>query len=115
MKKYTRFENIDNVIYENNIIQFYGEELMEFKSFCDAVFGVDMQNLEADCHQNKYRVNDVEAEQYGFTILAEYICKTFGIKYIRSMQFCDDILRIKNFYRDNDDKCVVVRNGSYHV
>ena len=115
MKKYTRFENIDDVIYENNIIQLYGEEVMEFKSFCDAVFGVDMQNLEADCFQNKYYVNDTEVEPYGFTILAEYIRKTFGINRIRSMQFCDGILRIKNFYTDNDGKAAVVRNGKNHV
>lgn len=115
MKKYTRFENIDDVIYENNIIQLYGEELMEFKSFCDAVFGVDMQNLEADCHQNKYHVNDVEAEQYEFIILSKYIKKRFGIESIRSMQFCDGVLSIKNFYTDNGDKFLVVRNGKSHV
>ena len=115
MKKYTRFENIDDVIYENNIIQLYGDEVMEFKSCCDAVFGVDMQNLEADCFQNKYYVNDTEVEPYGFTILAEYIRKTFGINRIRSMQFCDGILRIKNFYTDNDGKAAVVRNGKNHV
>lgn len=115
MKKYTRFENIDDVICENNIIQLYGEELMEFKSFCDAVFGVDVKELESDCYKNKYYVNDTEGEPYGFTILSEYIRKTFGIKKIFSMQFCDGILRIKNFYINNDDKCVVVRNGNYHV
>lgn len=115
MKKYTRFENIDDVMYENNIIQLYGDEVMEFKSFCDAVFGVDVKELEADCHQDKYYVNDTEEEPYGFTILAEYIRKTFGINRIRSMQFCDGILRIKNFYTDNDNKCVVLRNGKYHV
>ena len=114
MKKYTRFENIDDVIYENNIIKLYGDEVMEFKSFCDAVFGVDVKELEADCYQNKYNVNDIEVEPYGFIILVEYIRKTFGINRIRSMQFCDGILIIKNFYTDNDDKCVVVRNGTYH-
>lgn len=115
MKKYTRFENIDNVMYENNIIQLYGDEVMEFKSFCDAIFGVDVKELETDCHQNKYRVNDVEGEPYGFTILAEYIRKTFGINRIRSIQFCDGILRIKNFYTDNDGKSVLVCNGKSHV
>ena len=115
MKKYTRFENIDDVIYENNIIQLYEDEVMEFKSFCDTVFGVDVKELETDCHQNKYYVNDTEGEPYGFTILAEYIRKTFGINRIRSIQFCDGILRIKNFYTDNNDKCVVLRNGKYHI
>ena len=115
MKKYTRFENIDNVMYENNIIQLYGDEVMEFKSFCDAVFGVDVKELESDCHQDKYYVNDTEGEPYGFTILAEYIRKTFGIDRIRSMQFCDGILRIKNFYTDNNGKYVVVHNGKYHT
>ena len=115
MKKYTRFENIDDVICENNIIHLYGEELIEFKSFCDAVFGVDVKELESDCYKNKYYVNDTEGEPYGFTVLAEYIRKTFGIKKFFSMQFCDGILRIKNFYINNDDKCVVVRNGKYHV
>ena len=115
MKKYTRFENIDDVIYENNTIQLYGDEVMEFKSFCDAVFGVDVKELESDCHQDKYYVNDTEGEPYGFTILAEYIRKTFGINRIRSMQFCDGILSIKNFYTDNDNKCVVMRNGKNHV
>ena len=105
MKKYTRFENIDDVIHENNIIQLYEDEVMEFKSFCDAVFGVDVKELEADCHQNKFYVNDTEGEPYGFTILADYIRKTFGINRIRSIQFCDGILRIKNFYTDNNDKC----------
>ena len=114
MKKYTRFENINDVIYENNIIQLYGDEVMEFKSFCDAVFGVDVKELEADCFQNKYYVNDTEGELYGFAILVEYIRKTFGIDRIRSMQFCDGILIIKNLYTDNDNKCVVVRNGTYH-
>ena len=115
MKKYTRFENIDDFIYENNIIQLYGDEVMEFKSFCDAVFGVDVKELESDCYKNKYYVNDTEGEPYGFTILAEYIRKTFGINRIRSMQFCDGILRIKNFYTDNDGKAAVVRNGKNHV
>ena len=114
MKKYTRFENIDNVMCENNIIQLYGDEVMEFKSFCDAVFGVDVKELETDCHQDKYYVNDTERDPYGFTILAEYIRKTFGINRIISMQFCDGILRIKNFYTDNNGKCVVVLNGKYH-
>lgn len=115
MKKYTRFENIDDVIYENNIIQLYGDEVMEFKSFCDAVFGVDVKKLEMDCHQDKHYVNDTEGEPYGFAILAEYIYKTFGIEKICSIQFCDGILRIKNFYTDNDNKCVFVRNGTYHI
>ena len=115
MKKYTRFENIDDVIYENNIIQLYGDEVIEFKSFCDVVFGVDVKELESDCHQNKFYVNDTEGEPYGFTILAEYIRKTFGINRIRSMQFCNGILRIKNFYTDNDNKSVVLRNGKNHV
>ena len=115
MKKYTRFENIDDVIYENNTIQLYGDEVMEFKSFCDAVFGVDVKELEADCHQNKYYVNDTEGEPYGFTILAEYIRKTFDINRIRSMQFRDGVLSIKNFYTDNDGKATAVRNGKNHV
>ena len=115
MKKYTRFENIDDFIYENNIIQLYGDEVMEFKSFCDAVFGVDVKELEADCHQDKYYVNDTEGEPYGFTILAEYIRKTFGINRIRSMQFRDGVLSIKNFYTDNDGKATAVRNGKNHV
>ena len=115
MKKYTIFENIDDVIYENNIIQLYGEEVIEFKSFCDAVFGVDVKELEADCFQNKYNVNDTEVEPYGFTIIAEYIRKTFGINRIRSMQFRDGVLSIKNFYTDNDGKAAVVRNGKNHV
>ena len=114
MKKYTRFENIDNVIYENNIIKLYEDEIIEFKSFCDAVFGVDVKELETDCHQGKYYVNDTEVELYGFAILVEYIHKTFGINRIRSIQFCDGILRIKNLYTDNDGKSVVVRNGTYH-
>ena len=114
MKKYTRFENIDDVIYENNRIQLYEDEVMEFKSFCDAVFGVDVKELDSDCHQDKYYVNDTEGEPYGFTILAEYIRKTFGINRIRSMQFRDGVLSIKNFYTDNDNKAVVVRNGTYH-
>ena len=115
MKKYTRFENIDDVIYENNRIQLYEDEVMEFKSFCDAVFGVDVKELDSDCHQDKYYVNDTEGEPYGFTILAEYIRKTFGINRIRSMQFRDGVLSIKNFYTDNDGKAAVVRNGKNHV
>lgn len=115
MEKYTRFENIDDIIYENHIIKLYGEELMMFKSFCDAVFDEYVKELESDCYQNKYYVNDTEVEPYGFTILAEYIRKTFGIENIRSMQFCDGVLRVKNYYTDNDDEFVVVRDGKYHV
>ena len=113
MKKYTRFENIDDVICENNTIQLYGDEVMEFKSFCDVVFGVDVKELEG--FQNKYNVNDTEVEPYGFTILAEYIRKTFGINRILSIQFRDGVLSIKNFYTDNDGKVEIVRNGKNHV
>ena len=93
----------------------FGERWIAVALTVDAVFGVDVKELEADCFQNKYNVNDTEVEPYGFTIIAEYIRKTFGIDRIRSMQFRDGVLSIKNFYTDNDGKAAVVRNGKNHV
>lgn len=115
MEKYTRFENIDDMICESHIIKLYGEELMMFKSFCDAVFGGYVKELYSDCHLDKYYVNDTEVEPYGFSVLGEYIRKRFGIENIRYFQFSDGFLRVKNYYTDNDGEFIVVRNGKNHV
>ena len=105
MEKYTRFEKINDMICENNIIKLYGEELMEVKSFCDAIFGGYVKELYSDCIENRYYVNDVANGSYGFRTLAKYISKRFGIKNIYSIHFCfqEGVLRIKNYYTDKGD------------
>lgn len=113
MEKYMRFENIDNIICENHIIKLYGEELMMFKSFCNAVFGEQVQNLDADCRKEKYCVNNTWKDSYGFSELCKYIKQRFDIKNIFSLHFCDGILRIKAYYTYDGKNGVLVCNGKY--
>ncbi len=115
MEKYTRFENVNDIICENHIIKLYGEELMMFKSFCDAVFNKLVKELELDYYQNKYYVNDAEVEPYGFNALCKYIKQRFGIDKIFFMHFRDGILRVKNYYIYDGKNGLLVHDGKNHV